>query len=286
MPRTIEGPPTSNVLAVPQMSVTEVPSGALRKSSNGVPSVAMSTPPPMHQKLALERTLSSRHSPTLPPHNETEYEHREGTPHGNHVCANNRGFAPGGPTTTYSPPSRSAPAHSPRGGATMSSTAGHVPALMSSSMTVQNAGIVTAAILNGAEVAAHCENLPAGPSHTHTTHTHINVHQQTHSSPAVEEAGPGSQWVVEVTVHEARDLPTPPQRSRGVRDVFCCASLLHQQTDLTVRSCHACICMYVYMYVSHGEAMSCHVATGCLEFGKSLSQRSVRLTVSECCVQR
>lgn len=47
---------------------------------------------------------------------------------------------------------------------------------------------------------------------------------------------PGSQsamWHVDVTVHEARDLPTPRDRTRGVRDVHVCASLLHGGTDLT-----------------------------------------------------
>jgi hypothetical protein len=251
MQRTIDGPSTSHALTVPQISVTEVSSGALRKSSNGMQNVAMSTSLPMHQKLALERTLSSRHSPTLFPHNETEREYAQDMSrrNRNHSFASSGGYASSGHTHTathHSPPSGSAPGHnSPRGGgvggaATMSSTAGHVPALVPSSMTVQNAGVVTAAILNSAEVAAHCEKMPAaGPtSHKHAAQSQINAQQQAHTSPAVEEAGPGSQWVVEVTVHEARDLPTPPQRSRGVRDVFCCASLLHQQTDLTVRSCH------------------------------------------------
>jgi hypothetical protein len=59
--------------------------------------------------------------------------------------------------------------------------------------------------------------------------SHHQQQQQAFQPPG----SPSAMWYVDVTVHEARDLPTPRDRARGVRDVHVCASLLHGGTDLT-----------------------------------------------------
>jgi hypothetical protein len=248
----IDAPPA---LTLPHVSLLEVPSAALRKASNSVPSipsVAMSTPPPMHQKLALERTLSARHTPTLPPHEESELEH---SPQAHVIQASmTNGVAAvnsSSSSSALSPP-RPVPATSPRmlpagSSSAISPTAGGLPALLPTSSVPQPqlngftsaaaAGMASCPTTNKTDAAAHeSAQPPLAAVHMHNQHAPVSTPVQPNGSGAAcAESGPGSQWVVEVTVHEARDLPTPPQRTRGVRDVFCCASLLHPATDLTVR---------------------------------------------------